>query len=155
MALLTGTQLATALDLTYAADPFDQVAAAAVAVVSSVITAAALAAEPAALKEATLGIGIDIFQARFAAGGRVCRPRHAGEPVPAELNPVEEPGRPHRALHSRREHGRMTALTTEARLAITTSMTGLGYKVYTSTPPSRSRRASSSWPTVLGSSPSD
>ena len=28
----------------------------------------------------------------------------------------------------------MTALTTEARLAITTSMTGLGYKVYTSTP---------------------
>jgi hypothetical protein len=66
--------------------------------------------------------------------GRVCRPRHAGEPVPAELNPVEEPGRPHRALHSRREHGRMTALTTEARLAITTSMTGLGYKVYTSTP---------------------
>ena len=43
MALLTGTQLATALDLTYAADPFDQVAAAAVAVVSSVITAAALA----------------------------------------------------------------------------------------------------------------
>ena len=69
MALLTGTQLATALDLTYAADPFDQVSAAAVAVVSSVITAAALAAEPAALKEATLGIGIDIFQARFAAGG--------------------------------------------------------------------------------------
>jgi hypothetical protein len=64
-----GTQLATALDLTYAADPFDQVAASAVAVVSSVITAAALAAEPAALKEATLGIGIDIFQARFAAGG--------------------------------------------------------------------------------------
>jgi len=44
MALLTGTQLATALDLTYAADPFDQVAAAAVAVVSSVITATALAA---------------------------------------------------------------------------------------------------------------
>ena len=36
MALLTGTQLATALDLTYAADPFDQVAAAAVAVVTSV-----------------------------------------------------------------------------------------------------------------------
>jgi hypothetical protein len=68
VALLTGTQLATALDLTYAADPFDQVAASAVAVVSSVITAAALA-EPAALKEATLGIGIDIFQARFAAGG--------------------------------------------------------------------------------------
>jgi hypothetical protein len=34
MALLTGTQLATALDLTYAADPFDQVAASAVAVVS-------------------------------------------------------------------------------------------------------------------------
>jgi hypothetical protein len=57
------------IGLTYAADPFDQVAASAVAVVSSVITAAALAAEPAALKEATLGIGIDIFQARFAAGG--------------------------------------------------------------------------------------
>ena len=29
----------------------------------------------------------------------------------------------------------MTALTTEARLAITTAVTGLGYKVYTSTPP--------------------
>ena len=69
MALLTGSELATALDLTYAVDPFDQVAAAAVAVVSSVITAAALAAEPAALKEATLGIGIDVFQARYAAGG--------------------------------------------------------------------------------------
>jgi hypothetical protein len=82
VALLTGTQLATALDLTYAADPFDQVAAAAVAVVSSVITAAALAAEPAALKEATLGIGIDIFQARFAAGASLsastCRRARTG-----------------------------------------------------------------------------
>ena len=29
----------------------------------------------------------------------------------------------------------MTALTTEARLGITASVTGLGYKVYTSTPP--------------------
>ena len=29
----------------------------------------------------------------------------------------------------------MTALTTEARLAITSAVTGLGYKVYTSTPP--------------------
>ena len=29
----------------------------------------------------------------------------------------------------------MTALTTEARLAITTAVTGLGYKVYMSTPP--------------------
>jgi hypothetical protein len=29
----------------------------------------------------------------------------------------------------------MTALTTEARLAITAAVTGLGYKVYTSTPP--------------------
>jgi hypothetical protein len=28
----------------------------------------------------------------------------------------------------------MTALTTEARLAITAAVTGLGYKVYTSTP---------------------
>ena len=29
----------------------------------------------------------------------------------------------------------MTALTTEARLAIASSLTGLGYKVYTTTPP--------------------
>jgi len=29
----------------------------------------------------------------------------------------------------------MTALTTEARLGITAAVTGLGYKVYTSTPP--------------------
>lgn len=72
MALLTGQDLADALDLDYDTpldDVLDQVSAAAEDIVGSLITAAALAAEPPAVKEATLAVGVEMFQARTAAGG--------------------------------------------------------------------------------------
>ena len=73
MALLTGQELADALDLDYD-DPYedalDQVAAAADDIVGTLITAAALTAEPPAVKEAALAVGVEIFQARTAAGGQ-------------------------------------------------------------------------------------
>ena len=73
MALVTGQELADALDLEYV-DPLDtvldQVAAASDDIVGALITTAAYAAEPPACKEAALGIGIDIFQSRTAAGGQ-------------------------------------------------------------------------------------
>jgi len=73
MALVTGLELADALDLEYV-DPtdavLDQVAEASDNIVGALITTAAYSAEPAACKEAALGIGIDIFQSRTAAGGQ-------------------------------------------------------------------------------------
>ena len=73
MALVTGQELADALDLDYL-DPLDavldQVAEAADDVVGSLITAAADVAEPAACKEAALSVGVEMFQARTAAGGQ-------------------------------------------------------------------------------------
>lgn len=72
MALLTGEALAAALDLDYEdyeAD-LDQVSEAAVDIVAALITEAAYDAEPAAVKEATLSIGVELFQARTAAGGQ-------------------------------------------------------------------------------------
>jgi hypothetical protein len=73
MSLLTGQELADALDLDYAApyeDALDQVAAAADDIVGTLITTAALTAEPPAVKEAALAVGVEIFQARTAAGGQ-------------------------------------------------------------------------------------
>ena len=73
MALLDGQELADALELTYAApldDVLDQVAEAADDIVGALITTAAYAAEPAACKEATLAVGVEMFQARTAAGGQ-------------------------------------------------------------------------------------
>lgn len=73
MALITGQELADALDLDYVApidDVLDQIAAASTALVGSLITATALAAEPAACKEAAVSVGVEIFQARTAAGGQ-------------------------------------------------------------------------------------
>ena len=76
MALLTGQELADALDLDYD-DPYedalDQVAAAADDIVGTLITAAALTAEPPAVKEAALAVGVEIFQARTASGGQADR----------------------------------------------------------------------------------
>lgn len=73
MALLTGQELADALDLDYSTpldDVLDQVAEAADDIVGSLITAAAKTAEPAPLREAALSVGVEMFQARTAAGGQ-------------------------------------------------------------------------------------
>lgn len=73
MALVTGQELADALDLDYLAPldaVLDQVAEAAADVVGSLITDAAELAEPAACKEAALSVGVEMFQARTAAGGQ-------------------------------------------------------------------------------------
>ena len=73
MALLDGQELAAALDLDYVApmdDVLDQVAEAADDIVGSLLTTTAYAAEPAACKEAALSVGVEIFQARTAAGGQ-------------------------------------------------------------------------------------
>jgi hypothetical protein len=73
MALVDGQELAAALDLDYVApmdDVLDQVAEAADDIVRSLLTTTAYAAEPAACKEAALSVGVEIFQARTAAGGQ-------------------------------------------------------------------------------------
>ena len=73
MALVTGEELATALDLEYdgqQADDLDQVAAAADDIVGALLTTGAYELEPAPCKEAALSVGVEIFQARTAAGGQ-------------------------------------------------------------------------------------
>lgn len=73
MALVTGQELADALDLDYVAPldaVLDQVADGADDIVGSLITSTALAAEPPACKEAALAVGVEIFQARTASGGQ-------------------------------------------------------------------------------------
>ena len=73
MALVTGQELADALDLDYVApmdDMLDQIAEAADDIVGSLITTAAYSGEPAACKEAALSVGVEMFQARTAAGGQ-------------------------------------------------------------------------------------
>ena len=73
MALLTGQELADALDLDYVAPidaDLDQIAEASDDIVGSLITTTAYTAEPAACKEAALAVGVEIFQARTAAGGQ-------------------------------------------------------------------------------------
>ena len=73
MALVTGEELADALDLEYA-EPLDavldQVADAADDIIGALITTGAYELEPAACKEAALAVGIEIFQSRTAAGGQ-------------------------------------------------------------------------------------
>ena len=72
MALLTGEELADALQLEYEGDAIpvlDQVANAASDLIGYLITAAALEDEHPACKEAALSVGSEIFQARTAAGG--------------------------------------------------------------------------------------
>lgn len=74
MALVTGEELAVALDLDYdPVDPdatLDQVAAAADAIVGALLSTAAYAAEPPACKEAALAVAAELYQARTAAGGQ-------------------------------------------------------------------------------------
>lgn len=72
MALLTGEELADALQLEYAGDAIpvlNQVAESASDLIGFLITAAAVTAEPPLCKEAALSVGSEIFQARTAAGG--------------------------------------------------------------------------------------
>lgn len=73
MSLVTGQDLADALDLDYAPPEdavLDQVAEAADDIVGALITTAAYAAEPAPCKEAALAVGVELFQARTASGGQ-------------------------------------------------------------------------------------
>ena len=72
MALLTGAELAENLEIEYIAPDaavLDDVALAASDLIGYLITAAAVTAEPAACKQATMSVGVEIFQARTAAGG--------------------------------------------------------------------------------------
>ena len=74
MALVDGQELADVLDLDYATDDdaLDQVAQAASDIVQSLIAPLVFDANarPAAVIEATLAIGSEIWQARTAAGGQ-------------------------------------------------------------------------------------
>ena len=72
MALVTGEELAEALDLDYdpPTEPYDQIAAAATDIVGVLLTDAANEFEPPACKEAALSVAVEIYQARTAAGGQ-------------------------------------------------------------------------------------
>lgn len=73
MSLLTGQELADALDIAYDEPDeavLDQVAEAADDIVGALITTAAYDEEPAACKEAALAVGVEIYQARTASGGQ-------------------------------------------------------------------------------------
>lgn len=72
MALVTGEDLAVALDLDYdpPLEPFDQVAEAADDIIAALLTPGAYELEPAACKEAALAVAVEIYQARTAAGGQ-------------------------------------------------------------------------------------
>lgn len=71
--MLTGAELATGLQLTYATNTaaFDQVAAAACEIVGGLLTGVpADHAAHASCREATLAVAADMWQARTAAGGQ-------------------------------------------------------------------------------------
>jgi hypothetical protein len=73
MALIDGEELGDALDIPYNdgyVATLDQVAAAADAIVASLITTAAYTAEYAACKEAAISVGVELYQARTASGGQ-------------------------------------------------------------------------------------
>lgn len=71
MALIDGTDLAGVLGLTYASDSasFDQVASAADAVVTGLLTPRDHTGHPACV-EAALAVGVEVWQSRTAAGGQ-------------------------------------------------------------------------------------
>jgi len=72
MALVTGPDIASALQLDYADDEpgFDQCAEASDDIVGSLLTDAAYELEPAPCKEAALQVGLEIYQARTSVGGQ-------------------------------------------------------------------------------------
>ena len=80
MALLTGEELAFALNLDYEGveTEFDDVSTAACDIIGGLITTAAFDEEPMAVRAATLSVGVEIYQARTAAGG---------QPVGVDLSP--------------------------------------------------------------------
>ena len=72
MALLTGQELADNLEIAYVAPDaavLDDVAAAASDLIGYLITDAAVISEPPACQQAAMSVGVEIFQARTAAGG--------------------------------------------------------------------------------------
>lgn len=71
MALIDGQDLADVLGLTYADDSaaFDQVASTADAVVTGLLTPRDHTGHPACV-EAALAVGVEVWQARTAAGGQ-------------------------------------------------------------------------------------
>ena len=72
MALLTGTELATNLDIAYAVPDIvvlDSVADAATNLIGYLITDQAVIDEPSACKEAAMSVAVEMFQARTSAGG--------------------------------------------------------------------------------------
>lgn len=78
-AMVAGTDVATVLGLTYAADEdaFDSVAAAADAVMSALLTDVDHSTHPQCV-EATLSVAAELYQARTASGG---------EPVSVDFSP--------------------------------------------------------------------
>jgi hypothetical protein len=70
MTLITGPELASALQLTYAsqADTFDQVAAAADSVMVGLLSPADHSSH-AACREAAISVGMEMYTARTAVGG--------------------------------------------------------------------------------------
>lgn len=81
--ILDGPELAAVLDLEYDdfEDDLDQVAAAAVALIESLVRPATIAGNtiPAPILEAAISIGSEIWQARYAA---------AGQPVSVDFTPA-------------------------------------------------------------------
>jgi len=71
MALMTGEELAEALDVEYLslADMLDQIAQSSCDLIGYLVTPASFLLEPAPMKEAAISIGSEIFQARTASGG--------------------------------------------------------------------------------------
>mgnify|MGYP007090111259 CR=1 FL=1 len=71
MALVTIAQMKAVLGVgnLYPDADLQQVADAAIAIVSAYCTDAAVTAEPAALKEATLSLAVDLWQSRLTPGG--------------------------------------------------------------------------------------
>jgi hypothetical protein len=73
MALLTGQELADAIQIDYSGDAIpvlDQVAEAASDLIGFLITTAAVTAEYPLCKEAALSVGSEIFQARYGSRRR-------------------------------------------------------------------------------------
>jgi hypothetical protein len=118
MALVTGQNVADALQLTYADDTagFDQAADAADLTVGNLLTTAALAAENAPCKEAALQVGIEIYQARTSVGGQIVSRRFHTRPVSAKCLAYPQGLRPDRSIHESRGDGGMTCLTPSQRM---------------------------------------
>lgn len=76
MALLTSVELKQTLGVgdLYPDEYVDQVVAAAIALVSSYVTAEAVTDEPAPVCEATLALAVDIWQSRVSPGGQMSGP---------------------------------------------------------------------------------